>query len=153
MTVGNNISATQILTEINANLPDNFAEQITPAVVRQILADISASYVNNLSNTTAVAQFLTTAPATLSGTSGTLSSTSTIINPSGTFTLTLPSPTGNAGQWLWIKSVAAQIVNSASSNVVPLGSTVSGTTVFSATQGKFGALQSDGINWIIMMGN
>lgn len=59
MTVGNNISATQILTEINSNMPDNFAEQITPAVVRQILADISASYINNLVNSRATVTQLT----------------------------------------------------------------------------------------------
>lgn len=50
MTVGNKLTPLQILTEINANLPDNFAEQITPAVVRQILADISASYATSISS-------------------------------------------------------------------------------------------------------
>src|SRR5258707_14279960 len=56
---------------------------------------------------------LTSSPTTLSGTSGTLNSTNQIINPSGTFTLTLPAPSTMPGQSISLKSTAAQIVNSA----------------------------------------
>jgi hypothetical protein len=105
--------------------------------------------------TTVQAMSVTTqAPVTLTGTSGSTSSTSQIINASGTFTLTLPAITViNTGQWLYIKSIAAQIVNSASSNVVPLGSATAGTAIFPATAGKWASLQCDGTNWIVMAGN
>lgn len=97
--------------------------------------------------------FFTSAPTTLTGTSGTATSASQIINASGTFTLTLPTATGNSGRWIYVKSIAAQAVNSASSNVVPLGSATAGTAILTNTAGKYAWLQSDGTNWITMAAN
>jgi hypothetical protein len=88
-------------------------------------------------------------PVILTGTSGLLSSASQIINASGTFTLTLPPAAQFGGQWIWIKSISPQAINSATSNVVPLGSSTPGTAILNAT-GKFAALQSDNANWQIM---
>ena len=97
----------------------------------------------------------TTAPATLTGTSGSVAAQqgSAIINASGTFTLTLPSAATLPGQWMHLKSIAAQIVNSASSNVVPIGTATAGTAIFTAAAGKWAILQSDNTNWITMAGN
>ena len=81
--------------------------------------------------------FRTQTPATLTGTTGALTSASQIINASGTFTLTLPTP-NLTGQWLWIRSIAAQIVNSASSNVVPLAGGAAQSTILTATAGANG---------------
>jgi hypothetical protein len=115
-----------------------------------ITIDGSGNVVANSLNT---GTWITPSPATLTGTSGTINSTSQIINASGTFTYTLPSPASVPGRWLWLKSISAQIVNSASSNVVPIGSATAGTAIFPATAGKWAALQSDGSNWITMMAN
>lgn len=95
------------------------------------------------------------APTTVTGTTSTISSSaSTIIyNASGTHTTTLPAASSFVGRWLYVKSIAAQAVNSASSNVVPIGSATAGTALLAATAGKFAALQSDGTNWITMMSN
>lgn len=93
-------------------------------------------------------------PATLSGTSGTWgTNNSTIINASGTFVLTLPDAAANTGRVLTLKSISAQIVNSASSNVCPITSATAGTAIFTATAGKWAILISDGTNWIVMAGN
>lgn len=98
--------------------------------------------------------FNTSTPTTYTGTSGTITSMSSILNPSGTFTATLPTASSNAGRWLYIKSIAAQLINSASSNVVPLAGGAAGTALIgSATAGKFVILQSDGTNWQIMAAN
>lgn len=97
----------------------------------------------------------TSAPVTLTGTSGTVTAiqSSIIFNPSGTFTVTLPAAATFPGRWLWLKTIAAQIVNSASSNIVPVGSATAGTAILTATAGKWAALQSDGTNWVTMFSN
>lgn len=97
----------------------------------------------------------TKAPVTVTGTSGTIGSIdgTTIFNPSGTFTATLPSAAANPGRWLYVKTIAAQTVNSASSNIVPLSGGAAGTALLSATAGKWAILQSDATNWNIMASN
>lgn len=92
------------------------------------------------------------APVTLTGTSGSVgaSDTSVIVNASGTFTLTLPSAGANTGRHLRVKSIAAQTINSASANVVPLAGGAAGTAILTATAGKWAEIESDGTNWIIM---
>ena len=64
--------------------------------------------------------------------------------------LTLPDPTTNAKRILTVKTVQAQTVTSASSNVVPLAGGAAGTAILAATAGKWAQLVSDGTNWVIM---
>lgn len=93
-------------------------------------------------------------PITLTGTSGAVgpAAQSVIVNASGTFTLTTPvSPF--AGQWLYVKNITAQIVNSAAANIVPIGTAVAGTAILTATAGKWASLQFDGTNWVTMAAN
>jgi hypothetical protein len=94
-------------------------------------------------------------PVTYTGTSVTMGTTdnSIIINASGTFTLTLLGAAAYPGRILYVKSIAAQIVNSGSSNVVPIGSATAGNVIFPATAGKYTVLQSDGSNWITLASN
>lgn len=73
-----------------------------------------------------------------------------ICNRAATITLTLPSPTIFINRTLNIKTVQAQAVNSASSNVVPVDSTTAGTSILPAVDGAWAQLRSDGTNWIIM---
>jgi hypothetical protein len=58
--------------------------------------------------------------------------------------------TTNAGRWLYIKTVTANTVVSASANVVPINGTAAGTAILPATDGAWAMLQSDGTNWIVM---
>jgi len=78
---------------------------------------------------------------------------SLIFNGSGSITVTLPTASSFSGRVLILKTIAAQTVVSASSNVVPLAGGSAGTAILAATAGKWAMLQSDGSNWIIMEAN
>lgn len=95
------------------------------------------------------------APVTLTGTSGSVGAqdVDVIFNASGTFTATLPSASALAGRELTVKSIAAQTINSASSNVVPLAGGAAGTALLVSGAGKWARLKSDGTSWITMTGN
>jgi hypothetical protein len=67
-----------------------------------------------------------------------------------TCTVTLPTASSFTGREITIKTVQAQTVVSASSNVVPLAGGAAGTAILAATAGKWAKLVSDGTNWIIM---
>jgi len=101
-----------------------------------------------------IAGIITPVPVTKTGTSSTQGATewSIIFNPSGTFTETLLAASAHTGRWLHVKSIAAQAINSASSNVVPLGSATAGTALLASGVGKWASLQSDGTNWVVMAG-
>jgi phage-related tail fiber protein len=74
-------------------------------------------------------------------------------NGSGSITVTLPSAASFPGREIMIKTVTAQTVVSASSNVAPLAGGVNGTAILAATAGKWATLVSDGSVWVIMQGN
>ena len=108
-----------------------------------------------LKNLLVAGSVATASPVTRTGTSGSVgaSDSSIIVNASGPFTLTLPAAASYSGRWLSLKSIAAQTVSSASSNVVPLAGGAAGTALLAATAGKWANLQSDGTNWIVMSAN
>jgi hypothetical protein len=83
----------------------------------------------------------------------TASDGSVIFNCAATCTLTLPAAASFAGRVVRVKTLAAQLVNSASSNVKPIGTNTAGTAILAATAGKWAELQSDGSNWVIMEAN
>ncbi len=100
------------------------------------------------------ANVATNAPITKTGnfTVG-VSEGSYVCNGGATITVTLPSASTFSGRWIYIKTIAAFTVVSASSNVLPITSATAGTAILAATAGKWAALQSDGTNWVIMMSN
>ena len=73
-----------------------------------------------------------------------------IANRAGTITLTLPTASAWTGREVRVKTVQAQTVVSASSNVVPVDDTTAGTAILPATDGAWALLKSDGTNWVIM---
>lgn len=73
-----------------------------------------------------------------------------ICNRAGTITVTLPAASDNPGRILRFKTIQAQQVDSASSNVVPIDSATAGTAILPATDGAWAQLKSDGSNWIVM---
>lgn len=109
----------------------------------------------DLGNFEIVGSFGSRAPVTLTGTSGTVTSVqgSVIVNASGAFTITLPAAASYSGHWIWIKSIAAQTIASATSNVVPRAGGAAGTALLASGAGNWCHLQSDGTNWITMAGN
>jgi lysophospholipase L1-like esterase len=85
--------------------------------------------------------------------SGASKDSSLIFNGAGSLTVTLPTASSFSGRVIRIKTITAQTVVSASSNVVPLAGGAAGTAILAATAGKWADLQSDGSNWIIMAAN
>jgi len=74
-----------------------------------------------------------------------------INNKSGsTCTVTLPTASSYTGRTLTFKNMQAQLLVSASSNVVPIDSTSAGTAILLAVAGNWATMVSDGTNWIIM---
>jgi hypothetical protein len=74
-----------------------------------------------------------------------------INNKSGsTCTVTLPTASLWLGRYLVFKNIQDQLLVSASSDVVPLTSTVAGTAILLAVAGNWATMVSDGTNWVIM---
>lgn len=73
-----------------------------------------------------------------------------IADRAGTVTLTLPAAATFTGRQLWVRTIQAQAVDSASANVVPRAGGVAGTAILGAVDGAWALLVSDGTNWQIM---
>lgn len=74
-----------------------------------------------------------------------------INNKSGsTCTVTLPTPSVYTGRQVVFKNMQAQLLVSASSNVVPLDGTSAGTAILLDVVGNWATMVSDGTNWVIM---
>jgi hypothetical protein len=75
-----------------------------------------------------------------------------INNRAASNTLTLPAAATSTGRILWVSTIQAQTVVSASSNVVPRAGGSAGTAILPNTDGAWAMLVCDGTNWIIMAG-
>jgi len=64
--------------------------------------------------------------------------------------ITLPAASSWVGREVTIKNMQAQLVNSASSNVVQIDSTTVGAAILLGVIGNWATLVSDGTNWVIM---
>jgi hypothetical protein len=74
-----------------------------------------------------------------------------INNKSGsTCTATLPVASSYIGRTLTFQNYQAQLLVSASSDVVPLGGGAAGVAILTNVVGKWATLVSDGTNWIVM---
>jgi hypothetical protein len=94
----------------------------------------------------------TAAPDALKTASFTVGAAETVIvcNGAGSLTATLPDPAQHPGRFLIIKTIAAQTVVSAASNVRPANSNTPGTGILAATAGAWAWLVSDGTAWVIV---
>jgi len=74
-----------------------------------------------------------------------------INNKSGsTCTVTMPAPSAYTGRQVTFKNMQAQLLVSASANVVPIDSTSAGTAILLNVIGNWATMVSDGTNWVIM---
>ena len=64
--------------------------------------------------------------------------------------VTLPAAASWVGRQLTFKNAQAQLLVSASSNVVPLDNSAAGTAILLAVAGNWATMVSDGTNWVIM---
>jgi len=65
-------------------------------------------------------------------------------------TITLLSAAGYPGRKLWVQNLSAQVLTSASSNVIPAGNTAAGTAILPATAGAWAVLESNGVGWQVL---
>ena len=73
-----------------------------------------------------------------------------VCNGAGSITVTFPTASANTGRVVWIKTIAAQTVVSASSNVKPINSGTAGTAILAASAGAWAMLVCDGTDWVVM---
>lgn len=110
------------------------------------------------SNLTIYGSFATPVPTVVTTSSYTVPASATsLIHSAAAGTYTLPNPALYSGRWLFIKTVSAVNISSASPNVEPLSSLAPRNTILpqtgAAAQGKWVNLQSDGTDWVAMAGN
>lgn len=74
-------------------------------------------------------------------------------NRAGTITLTLPSAASYPGHEFNVRTITANTVVSASSNVQPITSATAGTAILAATAGKWADIRSNGTDWVIVRAN
>jgi len=123
--------------------------------LRVRLANDSADAPFSASNATFSGYISNTAPVTKTADFTWAATENWIIadKAAGTLTATLPAAASFTGRTLVIKTIQAQTVVSASSNVVPQVGGAAGTAILAATAGKWARLISDGSNWIVMESN
>lgn len=108
----------------------------------------------NFSTLTVNGSFASKSPSTVSAATYTVAATDGSLRFTTTnCTVTLPAAASYPGRILYLNTITANSVISASSNVIPLGSNTAGTAILAATLGKFAMIQSDGTSWITMMSN
>ena len=73
-----------------------------------------------------------------------------VCNGAGSITVTFPTASANTGRVVWIKTIAAQTVVSASSNVQPINSATAGTAILAASAGAWAMLVCNGTDWVVM---
>lgn len=73
-----------------------------------------------------------------------------VCNGAGSITVTFPTAATSTGRIVWIKTIAAQTVVSASANVKPIGTNTAGTAILAASAGANAMLVCDGTDWVIM---
>ena len=132
-------------------LPSDSFVQSKLAEMQKQIEGLQAQPIFDIATISASINALSTAPVTVTADFTVGTSSWYINNKSGsTCVATLPAPSSYVGRQITFKNVQAQLVNSASSNVVPIDSTVAGTAILLAVAGNWATMVSDGTNWIVM---
>jgi len=142
---GTGISSYLVGDILYANTTTTLAK-LHPGVAGQVLTTNGANAAPEWTTSTGTAPIIKTANFTLANTESWV-----INNKSGsTCTVTLPTPSVYTGRQVTFKNMQAQLLVSASSNVVPLDSTSAGTAILLDVVGNWATMVSDGTNWVIM---
>jgi len=145
-----NLPAPDVLTDCCSALEAEIAEmqkQIEALELQPVASDIVA-----ISGGGGGGGSSSTAPVTVTANYTIADTDAWIINnkTGSALTLTFPSASAWSGRVITVKNMQAQLVNSASSNIVPLDSTSAGTAILLAVVGNWATMVSDGTNWVIM---
>lgn len=142
---GTGISSYSIGDLLYANTTTSLAK-LHPGLVGQVLVTNGPNAAPEWVTLTISAPVTKTADFTLAETDAWV-----INNKSGsTCTVTLPAAAAYTGRQVVFKNMQPQLLVSASSNVVPIDSTVAGTAILLAVVGNSATMVSDGSNWVIM---
>lgn len=142
---GTGISSYLVGDILYANTTTTLAK-LHPGVAGQVLLTNGPSAAPSWGFATTLAPVTKTADFTLADTESWI-----INNKSGsTCVVTLPTPSVYTGRQVTFKNMQAQLLVSASSNVVPLDSTSAGTAILLDVVGNWATIVSDGTNWVIM---
>jgi hypothetical protein len=93
-----------------------------------------------------------TVPVTETAAARTVLSTDNFIIADRATTVTLTLGTATAGKMVWVRTIQAATVVSASANVVPRAGGAAATAILAATDGAWALLVGDGTNWQLMAG-
>ena len=142
---GTGISSYSVGDILYANTTTTLAK-LNPGSAGQVLTTNGANAAPEWTTSTGTAPVIKTANFTLADTESWV-----INNKSGsTCVVTLPAPSSYNGRQVTFKNMQAQLLISASSNVVPIDSTSAGTAILLDVIGNWATMVSDGTNWIIM---
>lgn len=114
-----------------------------------LTASSTMSVGNNLTVAGSIARSTPVTVTAATASMGVTDST-TLFNTSATCTYTLLSAATYPGRDLRVVNYAAQLINSASSNVIPMTGGAAGTAILPATAGAWALLSSDGTNWRVI---
>lgn len=126
--------------------------------LNRLITDVGTTETNIATNTAGIAAIEAdmphTAPTTVTADATVAATDRWIINnKSGSAcVLTLPAASSHTGRQIGVKTIVAEAVDSASSNVVPLAGGSAGTVIVTNTAGRWVELVSDGTSWIAMQG-
>jgi len=141
--------APDVLTDCCSALEAEIAEmqkQIEALELQPVASDIVAISGGGGGGSSSTAPVTVTSNYTIADTDAWI-----INNKTGSaLTLTFPSASAWSGRVITVKNMQAQLVNSASSNIVPLDSTSTGTAILLAVVGNWATMVSDGTNWVSM---
>jgi len=140
------LPAPDVLTDCCSALEAEIAEmqkQIEALELQPVVSAAAASGGAALSST---------APVTVAANYTIADTDAWIINnkTGSALTLTFPAASAWSGRVITVKNLQAQLVNSASSNIVPRDSTSAGAAILLAVVGNWATMVSDGTNWVIM---
>ena len=121
------------------------------AEIQKQIEGLQSQPITDVSALIATFSSLSTAPVTVTADAVLGGSNWYINNKTGSaLTLTFPTASAWVGRAITVKNMQAQLVNSASNNIVPIDSTVAGTAILLAVVGNWATMVSDGTNWVIM---
>jgi hypothetical protein len=144
-------AALQLVNQELQTLPSNSDLVSQIAELQKQIEGLQAQPIFDIAIISASINALSTAPVTVTADFTVGTSSWYINNKSGsTCVVTLPTPSSYVGRQITIKNMQAQLVDSASSNVVPIDSTSAGTAILLAVVGNWVTMVSDGTNWVIM---
>jgi len=158
---GGGTNTTSIPDVLSTPLPrQTIPEDDSRPLVRQVVAEDDNRPIPNIGGlwaslyATSYAS-ASTAPVTKTADFTVASTDQWLINnkAGSTCTVTLPSASSISGRVLSFQNYQAQLIVSASSNVVPMSGAAAGTAILAATVGKWATLVSDGTNWVITQSN